>query len=331
MKILIVNTSYSFFLYLLLKKDWKDTYFLFGKMFPKEIFNRLSEKYLCDYSGYGLLKSLTREKKSKIYQLISYYYEVFYWNIYAMWLRLTKKLEIYGNDSMDIALPFRKNFKYIIEDGTLNYIEYIPPVRSFKDNLKLFFRGMYSNYIPFGAAENIEKVYLTGIAEIPESIKNKVELINLQQLWDNKSEIEKLEILELFGFENNILEKIKGRDEILLTQPFSEDEIMNEDEKMNIYTDIMKNYDMKNMIIKTHPREKTDYRKYFPEALVLDNVFPFEILTLLGAEFKRAVTVFSTAALGLGENCQIDFYGTKINDKLLNKFGDISLETLNRR
>lgn len=329
MKILIVNTSYSFFLYLLLKKDWKDTYFLFGKMFPKEIFQRLEKKSRCEYSGYGVLKSLSREGKNKLYQILSYYCEIFYWHIYSLWLKLTvKNLEIYGNDSMDIALPFRNSFKYLVEDGTINYIDYQHPIRSFKERIKLFLRGTYSEYIPFGKAKNIEKIYLTGIAEIPESIKEKVEIVNLQDLWNKKSKEEQLEILELFGFEDNILEIIKGRDEILLTQPLSEDEIMSEDEKMKIYMDIMKNYDSEKMIIKTHPREKTDYRRYFPKALVLDNVFPFEILLLMGIEFKRAVTIFSTAALSIGKDCEIDFYGTKINNKLIEKFGDISLESL---
>ena len=73
MKILIVNTSYSFFLYLLLKKEWKDTYFLFGKMFPRAIFLNLEKKSRCRYSGYGVLKSLTRDGKGKIYQFLSYY------------------------------------------------------------------------------------------------------------------------------------------------------------------------------------------------------------------------------------------------------------------
>ncbi len=465
MKILIVNTSYSFFLYLLLKKDWKDTYFLFGKMFPRDIFSNLEKKSRCRYSGYGVLKSLTRDGKGKIYQFISYYYEIFYWHIYTLWLKLTvKDLEIYGNDSMDIALPFRDKFRYLIEDGTINYIDYqapkrtlkekiklffrgmystyipfgkskniekiyltgiaeIPksieekveiidlqklwdskkeeekleileifgfekdilnqikgrdeilltqplsedeimsedekleiynlpfrdrfryliedgtinyidyqaPQRTLKEKLKLFFRGMYSTYIPFGKSKNIEKIYLTGIAEIPKSIEEKVEIIDLQKLWDSKREDEKLEILEIFGFEKDILNQIKGRDEILLTQPLSEDEIMSEDEKLEIYKEIMKNYNSENMIIKTHPREKTDYRKHFPKALILDNVFPFEILLLMGIEFKRAVTIFSTAALGIGKDCKVDFYGTKINRKLLDKFGDISLESLNSK
>lgn len=332
MKILIVNTSYSFFLYLLLKKDWKDTYFLFGKMFPKDVFEKLKEKSRCEYSGYGVLKSLDREGKGKIYQIVSYYYEIFYWHIYALWLNISKKdLEIYGNDSMDIALPFRNRFKYLIEDGTINYIDYQLPIRSFKDKIKLFLRGTYSNYIPFGKAKNIEKIYLTGIAEIPKSIKQKVEIIDLQELWNKKSREEQLEILEIFGFEENILDIINGRDEILLTQPLSEDEIMSEDEKVGIYINIMKNYDNEKMIIKTHPREKTDYRRYFPKALILDNVFPFEILLLMGIEFKRAVTIFSTAALSIGKDCKVDFYGTKINNKLLEKFGDISLESLNSK
>ena len=88
----------------------------------------------------------------------------------------------------------------------------------------------------------------------------------------------------------------------------------------------MKNYDEKSTVIKTHPREKTDYRTAFPKAVILDKPFPFELFSLLNTDFKRAITIFSTSVMNLGENVQIDFYGTKINEKLLLKFGDVKLE-----
>ena len=46
----------------------------------------------------------------------------------------------------------------------------------------------------------------------------------------------------------------------------------------------------------------------------------------MDSNFKKAITVFSTSVMNLNKDVQIDFYGSKINDKLLKKFGNIKLE-----
>lgn len=42
-----------------------------------------------------------------------------------------------------------------------------------------------------GLHKNVKKVYLTELSEIPKAIKDKVEIINLEELWNKKSEDEK--------------------------------------------------------------------------------------------------------------------------------------------
>ncbi|MEG2256476.1 MAG: glycosyltransferase family 52, partial [Cetobacterium sp.] len=107
---------------------------------------------------------------------------------------------------------------------------------------------------------------------------------------------------------------------ILFTQPLSEDNIITEEEKIEIYLKIIKKYPKDRLIIKTHPREKTNYKNIFKEYLVLDNPFPFEILNILDVKFNKAITLFSTAALGLGKEVEVDFYGTEVHIKILERF-----------
>ena len=83
------------------------------------------------------------------------------------------------------------------------------------------------------------------------------------------------------------------------------------------------------MIIKTHPKEKTNYREYFPEALILDNVFPSEFFILFDVKFDKAITLCSTAALNLKDVKEIDFYGSEIHPKLLKAEG--SYESIFKR
>ena len=172
------------------------------------------------------------------------------------------------------------------------------------------------------SAKNVKKIYLTGLAQIPEEIKDKVEIVDLKKLWKLKTKEEQGGILEVFGFNREILEKIKEKNTILFTQPLSEDGILNEQEKIELYSKIILKYPKEKLIIKTHPREKTNYSKVFNEIYILEQNFPAEIFKLLEISFKKGITLFSTAVLA--NNCEeIDFYGTEVHPKLLKKFGSM--------
>ena len=48
------------------------------------------------------------------------------------------------------------------------------------------------------------------------------------------------------------------------------------------------------VLIKPHPRDELDYRKLFPRHIVLDKMFPMEILNFLdGVFFDRVVSVYT--------------------------------------
>ena len=52
-------------------------------------------------------------------------------------------------------------------------------------------------------------------------------------------------------------------------------------------------------IIKTHPRDTTDYQALFPGAVILERTMPSEVLNFcLPGKFRRAVTVQSWVLRG---------------------------------
>lgn len=259
--------------------------------------------------------------KNKLKNRVSIYlYELFLnFCIKILILLKGKKNLVYGQDHTLIGNKLLEvgNF-YLIEDGSMSY--------SFPKNIKENLLKRKINYFMkrkeyLGVDSSVKKIYLTGLAPIPEEIIHKVEIINLKELWNKKTLEEQNEILDIFSFDLYIKEKIKGRDIILFTQPLSEDNVIAEEEKVKIYSEIIKKYPKERLVIKTHPREKTNYKDMFKEYLVLDNPFPFEILNLLDVKFSKAITLFSTAALGLGEGVEVDFYGTEVHDKILERFG----------
>lgn len=263
----------------------------------------------------------TIKVKNKIKNKINmYFYELFLnFCIKILILLKGKNILIYGQDHTIIGnkLLEVENF-YLIEDGSMNYYFH-------KNTQEKLFKKKFKHFMKrkeyLGVDSSVKKIYLTGIAPIPKEIAHKVEVINLKELWNKKTLEEQNEILDIFSFDLNVKEKIKERDLILFTQPLSEDKVITEKEKIEIYSKIIKKYPKDKLIIKTHPREKTNYKEIFKEYLILDNPFPFEILNLLDVKFNKAITLFSTAALGLGEKVEVDFYGTEVHPKILERFG----------
>lgn len=306
-KIVICDSLYSILIYFLISSLDEKTLFLLGKNLKKVNLKKIKYKEI-KYSSRNYLFKYLSEKK--------YYNKILQENSIAC---------IYGNDHIQGANYFlnKKIPFYLLEDGTISYEG---PQEILKNQKKIsFIKKKLFKLLKikecYGLNDTVKKIYLTGLAPIPEEIAHKVEIINLKELWNKKTLEEQNEILDIFSFDLNIKEKIKGRDIILFTQPLSEDNVITEEEKLKIYSEIIKKYPKDKLVIKTHPREKTDYKDVFKEYLVLDNPFPFEILNLLDVKFNKAITLFSTAALGLGEGVEVDFYGTEVHVKILERFG----------
>lgn len=239
---------------------------------------------------------------------------------------------------------FEVSFK-LIEDGTLNYIERILEEEYnkkviFKSKIMKFLIKNYEKYIKkincyygiYGTSSKIDKIYLTGILPIPEIIKAKVEIVNIEKLWEELDKKKKTEILNIFNINLEELELLRKEKEkiLLITQPLSEDGIVKEEEKIELYKEILLERRIKKVFIKPHPREKTNYIEVFRnigiEIKVLPNEFPAEIFMLLDMSFKKVITIFSTAVLNFKHKYEIEFIGTKKYSKLYKRFGDISLE-----
>lgn len=185
------------------------------------------------------------------------------------------------------------------------------------------------DYKRFGLSDKIKKIYLTGILPIPNLIKDKVEIININEIWSNLSQEAKKEILEVFNVDIEKFQIFDEEDEkiLLLTQPLSEDEIITEEEKIKIYREIIEKQNGRKIYIKAHPREKTNYGDIFKELniKIIENGFPIELLLLLNINFSKVITLFSTGALNFKGKSEVEFIGTEKYPKLYERFGEINI------
>lgn len=127
-----------------------------------------------------------------------------------------------------------------------------------------------------------------------------------KELFKSLNEKEKEKILKIFSenFEN--ISNLSNKN-LILTQPLSEDGLCNnESEKIKIYKSIIEEHvGNDNVIIKAHPREKTNYKEAFKNiknVFVITEKFPLEILGFLNINFEKVITIFSTS-INLIENC----------------------------
>lgn len=305
MKVLVVGSMYSLLLGKLLNKNYNLIIYSNGL----ELLVRKEEPFIV-----GTMKL---EKKT-LKGILEYYKKLIKLIII---LKKMKDGEVFINHYL-LEIGYLNHLKLnIVEDGVESYNISNSKLTGFQ-KIKYYLKGnRRGGYRYTGLEKEIKKIYLTGLAPIPEKIFHKVEIISLKKLWNKKTLEEQNKILDIFSFDLDIKDKIKERDIILFTQPLSEDKIITEEEKIKIYSKIIKKYPKNRLIIKIHPREKTNYRNIFEGYLILDNPFPFEILNLLNVKFKKAVTLFSTAALSLGKEVEVDFYGTEVHTKILERFG----------
>lgn len=326
--IVYVDTIYPLLIYLVLGISNSHDLYIFGEEIPKEICNKFKNNYRIIYKIKYKIKLEQYYKYYKIKKILE-----------KILNNYTKFNNLYLQDHLRYSNFFINEIggnNFILEDGIMNYsidkkkiLQEITERKLIKKIREKLLFGKDFIFLSLGLSEKITKIYLTGILPVPEIIKDKVEIIDIETKWNLLSIEKKKEILDIFDINLEKLENLKNEKEkiLLITQPLSEDNIISEEEKIDIYSNLLKERDIKKIYIKPHPREKTDYTKVFQniEVVIIEKEFPIEIFILLNMEFKKVITLFSTAALNFKNKYDVEFIGTKDYKALYDKFGDIKI------
>ena len=301
----IVDSLYSLLIYLLVINEdiFRKTFFFFDRPIPLQIAKRFPMFYRVEWP---------RKNISKVLKLL-------YLRITKSWrFPFLKTAEIYCLDNLQLTSALVGNRKFnVLEDGVENYTLLRPRKLGV---LKKIVGGPLMGKHPFGYSDSAKKVILTGLSAIPLPLRDKTEIIDINEKWDNLVTEFKRLIKELYGLSENMICDFKECNSVLFTQPLSEDGAISEEEKIDIYKEIIGE---KKIAIKPHPREKTNYSVIFPHNTILEPTIPIELLSFVGVRFKDVYTIFSTAVLAFPYRLNIHVYGTIVNQSLVNRFGDI--------
>lgn len=311
-KAIIYSTSvYSLFLYEMTGLHKRnETLFVFSQSFARFVKDKYPDSFIIGPKWFFRGP------------LLSYGIPLFIWCLSKRY----GNIPVYVTGGTIFSRLFQHFFSNIIfvEDGVGNYLlgkSGEAPLPKQKTRHR-FTNPMYPH---LGLDKKVKKIYLTGFLPTPEVIAHKVELVSLQELWDKKTVEQRQAICDAYLPANWESILASDREVLLLTQPWSEDcstfpkKNFEETDKIELYKKILETYDEKTIIIKTHPREKTNYRTYFPDALVIDTVTPMELLTLMGFTIKKAITVNSSSIHTLNKSIQKIILGTEVTPQLKNE------------
>lgn len=298
-EIVYVPNLYGVFQFFLLKNRLINNVFIFHDRFRDE------------FSAQFYSLNLINKSPLLCYLLIKWF---------SLWNR---QAVIYLSGEMRYTNFFLKCFKNIVylEDGVASYEKINDKSRQIVQRRKSIIKHLILGriYPWFGMASQVKKIYLTGILPVPEIVREKVELINLKQLWEQKTPKEQDEIKRLFISDEFNMDEMNGRDIILLTQPFSEYSGGNfsESDKIEVYRRLVSDYDESRLIIKPHPSEKTCYQSYFSGSYILTIYCPFELLLFMGCKISTAISVNSTAIFTLDDSIEKVISGYDVTPALI--------------
>ena len=188
-------------------------------------------------------------------------------------------------DSLDSCKRIRENRP--------NY-SYIFHRRSPKYLLK---KHLGAGVIPFGFSPYCIEMEVND-AEGIQIPSGKVTVHPRRELTASLSDRQKALLISIFAGGENPFLVFDGSEVLLLTEPFAlTHRLPDEETQIRMYRDLVSRYAAgQKLVIKAHPRDPADYRKYFPSAEILEKNMPMELLAFSDRFCPaRVITVTSSA------------------------------------
>lgn len=300
----IVNNVHGLLIYYLYNPEcFFDTLFVISEGISSDVQQKLKHTLR--------VPSFSRSPKFLRTLLRAAYY--FYKNISLAFKK--QSIIVYGHDHLYYSQLFIKRAKkfVLLEDGLANYSSQNTHQGG---KLRKVFFGSTGPF--FGWSKEISSIVLTGIVDIPPELKSKTTLIDINEKWSQLTQQQKKRFVGLFSSDPYIpLKKI-----VIFTQPFSEDVMMSEKDKIEIYRKIYnhyrKFYGCDEICIKSHPREQTDYSSYFDCDFIKSKI-PGQIM-ILNDKPEILVTIYSSVGYVRTE-IKTHIWGTEFDSFLKERTG----------
>lgn len=309
--VFMVASTYSLLLYYMVfgKDQFQKTFFFVSDAISDTVQNKM--KYV---------EYLSFKKYSSHPRWIQVIIRFFLYKIsYIRWPFL-RTAPLYGGDHLWFAPSLiRSRDLLVFEDGLANYDRReLERTISFKH--KWLYKFLYGPFMcegEYGMSKQVKKIFLTGLDTIPDLVRDKSEIIDINKLWQS---CDQEYIFNLFNLSIEDVELIKKKKVLLLSQPYNID--IGDQALVDIYNDILSGYSPDDIIIKTHPRDTLNFSHYFPGIDILTKKIPAELFAFIGLNFTDIYTINSTAIFSFPKKCNLHYLGYRVHPTLLEKYGD---------
>ena len=313
----IVSNLYPLLQYILLMDDdvvFNHTYYFVNEVISEDI----RKKIPCSYYNY-----FGRSFVQKIQRRLNKLKLRFCKNVNFPFL---KTAELYAYDLPFLSLCIGKRPYSLLSDApnwmTLNvqfnspiYINQRKKANSLVGKIqRMFFGDVFVDY--WGNNKQCKTVYLTEENISPVLEGKQVYVNSLESLYDKSSGIKQQFIMNLFDIDAEIINSLNHYPNLFFSQPLMKDCGMKEEEYVEVLKKIFSHYPEESIVIKTHPRDEFDYKKYFPKVTMFSKVINSQLLYIMGVRPQKIITIASTAIEGFPESIKCDYYGTSIHPKI---------------
>ncbi|MCF7884854.1 MAG: glycosyltransferase family 52 protein [Candidatus Marinimicrobia bacterium] len=273
---------------------------------------RFTEKALAIDDNNLKDKNMPRNPLKKIIRLL--FYKKHLRNLFSerLYIKPLKTSDIFlYNDGQFLSQYIVTNFDnlYLLEEGIGNYA-------SIHFSFASILKKLHGIYPPYGRNPRIKNIFVKRPQMLPSSIRHKGSYFNKTRYTKNIPKNIRSKLVKIFLDQTSLQATLKNS-ALLITQPFSEDLVISEEKKLDIYEEIVDQLSQQFAIyIKPHPREKTDY-SFFNSRVeqVFDNIFPIEIINYMqNIHFKIAVTLSSSAISRLNPKIETYELGDILSD-----------------
>ncbi len=182
--------------------------------------------------------------------------------------------------------------------------------------LKVLYHRIMGNSVDFYKDSKLSEIVVQKPETFPDEWQHKLKRLIIDEYVERLSEADKDAILRILSNESADLLKLRDQTDagIIYTCPFSEQNVISEDEK-KAQNEAICNYYQRygSVILKLHPRDLSDY-SFIPNITIISGRFPSELLALAGIKFKFAVSVCSSAVNTTNADYKVNFNENFYND-----------------
>lgn len=301
------------------EKDLSETfYFLDQDAMGKDVCSKFPDAVVSEYRNQSSVRK------------ILFYVRFFFLRYLKYWrYPFLKNAVVFSSDHIFWGwfLTFDRPY-HLLEDGYALYGETLYNVKDHVSAFRYLVQKIIFHPYPagsWGQNPRCSMIHLSGtLPERSPLLKNTISTCSFRDLWNQASDEKKKLIMNIFDISQDDISFFDGAEALILTQPFSEDGFMSETEKIRVYRSLIEKYQLKNVVFKPHPRESTDYSKYFPEARCFQKKCPIELLALFDLNFHTVATLFSSAVMIFrNEGFHVIWAGTELFEREIDEYKNI--------